>query len=549
MSDTLDAASPDGADATTGDETTRAERTAISRRGFVKAAGATGAGLAAVTTGTDAVWASHGHSSYEILEGTEHEQTVYVYRAPTSGATTVVVAGIHGDEKAGYMAADRIANWTVDRGELIVIPRANPKAIAQDHRPWSNDLNRQFQPTGGSCETRLASAIWAEVDRHDPEWVFDLHSSRGILDSGDGGVGQAMFPTWTSPARSTGENTVAALNDRFGLTGDMAYIMGNTLDADRDMLMHRVAGVMDQPGFLCETTEKAPLDEQIAWHLFTVEYTMAQYGQNRVESSDSTSSAAPSPEARTIVLDDPWAAYGLSGSHDDPAVFAPAITYRGPQPAHSRVRSVSAGGFEAKAEEWHYQNGAHYDERAGMLALDPGTYTLADGRSVEVGRTSADHNFTGVSFDAGFGSRPALITQSQTGKGSDAIVTRARNVSTSGCEVCVQEEDGEENGGYHYPEEVAYVAVEPGAGSFGGRTAEAGLTTVDHNWTRISFDRSYSDPVFLASVQSYDGWNSVSVRYGSKSSSRVNVKLHEEQSDDAETTHVPETVGYLVLEG
>ena len=269
----------------------RTDSVPMPRRRFLQAAATTGAGLAALssTTSTARAARSELRDQYKIMLGTSNEQTVYYYRAPQDGPTTMVIGGIHGDERSGYMAADQIRKWTVNRGELVVVPRAHPEAIADDLRPWDNDLNRKFPPTGGDCLTPLADKLWDVVEHHDPDWVFDLHSSRGIYKSGDGGVGQAMFPTWSSPARSTGEKTVAALNDEFGLSGDMAYLMGNTLDADRDMLMHRVAGVLDRPGFICETTEKAPLDDQIAWQLFTVEYTMAQYGQRRVSGTNANS--------------------------------------------------------------------------------------------------------------------------------------------------------------------------------------------------------------------------------------------------------------------
>nr|WP_244531494.1 succinylglutamate desuccinylase/aspartoacylase family protein [Halogranum amylolyticum] len=204
-----------------------------------------------------------------------------------------MTGGLHGDERSGYLAAEEITEWTVDHGKLVVLPRANVPAIEDDTRHGPHgDMNRQFPPRSGICETEAARAIWDEVVRHDPDWAFDLHSARGIYKSGDGSVGQALFPTWTSPARDYGENTVANLNDEFGLSGDMAYLMGNTLDADRDMLMHRTAGFLDVLGFLCETTEKADsLDEQIQWHLYTVEHVMDQYGQSpSVDGSSSSSS-------------------------------------------------------------------------------------------------------------------------------------------------------------------------------------------------------------------------------------------------------------------
>ncbi|WP_254829350.1 M99 family carboxypeptidase catalytic domain-containing protein [Haloglomus salinum] len=531
----------------TGTADASSENSGLSRRSFVKAAGIVGLGTAALSSSASPARAAPS-SDYTIFENTVHEQPVHVYEAARDGPTTLVVGGIHGDEQAGYRAADQIADWTVDRGKLVVVPRANPQAIAADHRPWSNDLNRQFPPTDEECYSRLARGLWATIEWHDPDWVFDLHSSRGIYKSGDGGVGQALFPTWTDPSRSSGEQTVASLNAEFDLSGDMAYRMGNTLDADRDLLMHRVAGVLDRPGFLCESTEKASLDEQVAWHLFTVEHVMAQYGQHRGVAGRSAD--GPVAERRTISLDDPWDSYSLSGNYEHPVVLAPALSYAGPQPAHSRVRNVSPDGFEARVEEWLYQNDVHYPESAGMLALEAGSYTLSDGRCVEVGTTTVGHQFESVSFGSDFGTTPVVLTQSQTvDSDGDPIVTRTHDVSTAGFDVCVQEEDGEEHGGYHSPETVAYVAIEPGLGAVSNCASEAGRTTADENWTRIEFDQSYADPVFLASVESYAGWNSVSVRYRNLTGSSVEVMLGEEQSADEEQGHVDESVAYLVLEG
>ena len=262
-----------------------------SRRGFLKAAATVGLAGGAVSTASQPV-AAASRDSYQILEGTIYETTVYVYDSGAEGPTTFITGGIHGDERSGYMAAEEILNWTVDHGKLVVIPRSNVPAIKDDTRYGPNgDLNRKFPPRSGECYTETARAIWNEVVKHDPDWAFDLHSARGIWQSGDGSVGQALFPTWSSPAREYGENCIADLNAEFGLTGDMAYLMGNTLDADRDMLMHRIAGYLDIPGYICETTEKADsLEDQIQWHLFTVEHVMNQYGQSPNTGSSSSSS-------------------------------------------------------------------------------------------------------------------------------------------------------------------------------------------------------------------------------------------------------------------
>jgi hypothetical protein len=506
---------------------------------------ALGIGLVALPTLSTPV-AAADRSSYRIMSGTEYETDVYVYDSGWSGPTTMVVGGLHGDEKSGYLAGDEIATWSVTNGRLVVIPRSNVVAIAADSRYVDGiDLNRAFPPLGGDCIHPLAEAIWAEVEKYDPDWVFDLHSSRGIYQSGDGGVGQAMFPTWTSPARSYGEKTVAALNDQFGLSGDLAYLMGNTLDADRDMLMHRVAGMLDRPGYICETTEKADLDDAVQWQLFTVEHVMNQYGQSR-----GTPSSPIEFDADIALLEDYWQTVEFENRYSHPVVVAPALSYVGDDPAHVRFKGATGTSIDARVEEWAYLNGIHYAESAGYLVVNRGNHTSDDGRHIEAGRARVNHLFERIAFDQSFDATPVVFTMSQTADGDDPIITRVQNVTRDGFEVRVQEEDAEHDGEYHYEELVGWIAFEPGRGSLAGRDYEADTVSLDHNWTRIEFSRAYDNPVFVASVTTYEGWNTVTPRWKNLASTGVDVFLQEEQSADEEMTHdTEETVSYFVVEG
>ena len=46
----------------------------------------------------------------------------------------MITGGVHGDEPAGAAAAEQIRHWTIRRGTLIVVPRANPPALAAKTR-------------------------------------------------------------------------------------------------------------------------------------------------------------------------------------------------------------------------------------------------------------------------------------------------------------------------------------------------------------------------------------------------------------------------------
>lgn len=208
-----------------------------------------------------------------LFEGTDIETPLYVVEGPEPGPTGFVVGGMHGDELSGYRAAGIVAEWGVERGTLVVLPAANPPAIERETRNGRNgDLNRKFPPSGDRPPTtRLAKGLWSVVLDSDPDWLIDLHSSRGIWDSENGGVGQAVFPTPGERARRYAATTVEAVNETYELEDELSYHVGNTLDGDRPMLAHRAGTALDLPAFILETTEVAALERQIDWHLYSVD--------------------------------------------------------------------------------------------------------------------------------------------------------------------------------------------------------------------------------------------------------------------------------------
>lgn len=220
-----------------------------------------------------------------LFEGTDLETPLYVIEGPESGPTGFVVGGIHGDELSGYRAAGIVAEWGVERGTLVVLPAANPPAIERETRDGRNgDLNRKFPPSADtSPTTRLAQGLWSVVLDHDPDWLIDLHSSRGIWDSEGGGVGQAVFPTPGDPAERYAALTVEAVNETYGLEEELSYHVGNLLDGDRPMLAHRAGTALDLPAFILETTEVAALERQIDWHLYSVDVLLRLFDHGPIQ--------------------------------------------------------------------------------------------------------------------------------------------------------------------------------------------------------------------------------------------------------------------------
>lgn len=254
-----------------------------------------------------------------------------------------------------------------------------------------------------------------------------------------------------------------------------------------------------------------------------------------------------SAEVHSVTTNHQWTTVQLSDSHSNPVVIAPTLSYQGTQPASPRLRNVTNLAFDIAVEEWRYLDGFHLDETIGCVVTDPGSYSLADGTLVEIGRVESNHDWASVDFAASFSTTPVVFSQAQTFEGRQPVVTRHRNVSETGLDVRLQEEEAE---GPHLVEDVGYLAIEPGTGTLDGRTYEAGRQSgVGDSWQTVEFEGSYQQPVFLADLQTFRGWNTCSVRYRNLTDSSVEVKVQEEQSGDNETAHLGERIGYLVVEG
>lgn len=192
-----------------------------------------------------------------ILEGTAHETTVYVVDGSTDGPTALLVGGMHGDERSGYLAAERLLDRPVESGRLVVLPRANRVAIERDTRRGpSGDLNRQFPP-GEDPPTDLARAIWDLVERHEPDVAANLHSSRGIYRVHARAVGQALFPTVAGDARSVAATVVETLNDEVvpWYMPLHEFRRANALGGTAPLFAHKVGGDAGTPAYIVEVTE------------------------------------------------------------------------------------------------------------------------------------------------------------------------------------------------------------------------------------------------------------------------------------------------------
>ena len=242
-----------------------------------------------------------------------------------------------------------------------------------------------------------------------------------------------------------------------------------------------------------------------------------------------------------------WHSVSLSNPYTNPVVVMQGLSSADSAPAHLRVDQVTPTGFEWQIEEWDYLDGIHATEMGPYLVLEAGVHTLENGQRVEArNQTGVGTAWTQVNFSQNFDTAPILLAGVASATDQAACGVRTRNVSSSGFEVRLQEEEAAD--GTHGLETVAWVALEAGVGSNGGSPFEAGRTpsAVRQGWYGISFSAAFGvAPVVLVHGESFADSDPAGVRFNNLSSTSMAVKIEEEQSANRETRHGKETVSFL----
>lgn len=256
-------------------------------------------------------------------------------------------------------------------------------------------------------------------------------------------------------------------------------------------------------------------------------------------------------QPQVVLLDRPYV---------NPIVFADSASSQGIAPVGVRVSNVQSDRFTIQLTEPSNENGVHGAETITYVVIEAGTHQLADGTRVEVGSvttnatvgTLANDQWESVDFATTFTSSPVILSQIQTMSvgGEDYLQTRHDGVDKSGFQLALEQE--ELATGQHAAEEIGYLAIESGRGSWNGIAFEAYTTptSVTDGWYYRSFAGSYSATTgFLSSLASYVDADRGHVRYKSLDGEGVQLRIGEDTTVDTELDHLAESVAYLAIDG
>lgn len=239
-----------------------------------------------------------------------------------------------------------------------------------------------------------------------------------------------------------------------------------------------------------------------------------------------------------------WHSVNFDAAISDAVVVMGPATSFDAAPLSTRVRNVTDTGFQFQIDEWDYLDGVHALENIGWLAVSQGSHTLNTGETIVASTALIGSGFSTVSFGETL-TDAVVLAEVTSVNDSDAVVTRIRNVNSTGFQTRVQEEEAGSN---HQDETVSWIAIESGLNS----AFEAFLTPdeVRHPVSSYGFSNSFANaPVLLADMQSNDGGDTATTRLADLDGSGVSLFIEEEQSANIELNHATETVGIVAFAG
>jgi len=174
-------------------------------------------------------------------------------------------------------------------------------------------------------------------------------------------------------------------------------------------------------------------------------------------------------------------------------------------------------------------------------------YTLPNGKRMVAGVMElVGGNWKTVSLPIDFDTKPIILHQVTTNDGLTPVVAQIQNVSLSQFELRIVAE--ETNTSKRTRESVSWLAMEAGIQSTDYQF-EMNSLLLSNTPEIITFQNSFmATPALFTSAQTTNEADPASVRHDILTTSGVALKIQEETSNDAESAHLDEQIGFLALE-
>ncbi len=228
-----------------------------------------------------------------FFEGEENELHVYRIFGTKPGKTLLVVGGIQGDEPGGLLAADFYADVILEKGNLIVVPRANFPSILKKERQINQDMNRKFMDDHTTnYETKVVDVLKKLICESD--CFLNLHEGSGFFsptwedsERNPKKYGQSIIADDASLKQGEGNpaldledmalQVIQAINS--GIRDEAHYFHFNNHKTNHQDSLHKeqrrsatyyALNVCKIPAFGIESAKSLPLEQKVRQHILAV---------------------------------------------------------------------------------------------------------------------------------------------------------------------------------------------------------------------------------------------------------------------------------------
>ncbi|WP_136809819.1 PKD domain-containing protein [Desulfosediminicola flagellatus] len=145
-----------------------------------------------------------------------------------------------------------------------------------------------------------------------------------------------------------------------------------------------------------------------------------------------------------------------------PVIITQVMTETGGDAVTNRLSDIGQTSFKHKLQEQQLTQTDHPAvETIGYIAVEPGIGQEVDGLLLETSLTpnKVDHNWLPLTYKADFSSQPFFFAGMQTTYGDDTAAVRTTNISPTGTEIKVEEEQSNDTEITHAEEVMGYFSI------------------------------------------------------------------------------------------
>ncbi|MCB9480482.1 MAG: hypothetical protein H6680_01480 [Desulfobacteraceae bacterium] len=234
------------------------------------------------------------------FENTDYELHVYKIYGEKKSNTLMIIGGIQGDEPGGFLTADSYADISLEKGSLIVVPRANLPSILVQKRSINVDMNRKFADEDARLyEGKIVKILKELISQSDcllnlhegsgffnPEWIDDMKNPMRY--------GQSIIADFESVSLENGEKislmnmaerVVGKINEKIDDI-NLHFRFNNHRTSEKDSrhkeqrksATYFAVTKCSIPAFGIEASKSLPLFQKVKHHQYAINAFFDEFG-------------------------------------------------------------------------------------------------------------------------------------------------------------------------------------------------------------------------------------------------------------------------------